>query len=123
MEPKSPISSHFLHAGNDLALSPNQRLHPVPLLLTGNSTEVFLEIVGFWTPEYLAHRRDTLRQFRRHRMLIVVPEESIRGTATIPENTLVYRTALKIGPLMKALETLKQPSLCLRLRAPHFYPD
>jgi hypothetical protein len=38
MELKSPISSHFLHAGNDLALSPGQMPHPVPLLLTGNSS-------------------------------------------------------------------------------------
>jgi hypothetical protein len=34
MELKSPISSHSLHAGNDLALSPNQRSHSIPLLLT-----------------------------------------------------------------------------------------
>jgi len=36
MELKSLISSPFLHAGKDLALSPNQRLYPVPLLLTGD---------------------------------------------------------------------------------------
>jgi uncharacterized protein len=72
-----------------------------------DGTEVFLEIVGFWTPEYLAHRRETLRQFRQHRMLIAVPEKSLRESASISENILVYKTALKIGPLMKALETLR----------------
>jgi len=40
MELKSLTSSLFLHAGKDLALSPNQRLYTVPLLLTGN-TPVF----------------------------------------------------------------------------------
>jgi len=72
-----------------------------------DGTEVFLEIVGFWTSEYLAHRREVLRQFRQHRMLIAVPEKSLRERASIPENILVYKTALKIGPLMKALETLR----------------
>jgi predicted nuclease of restriction endonuclease-like RecB superfamily len=73
-----------------------------------DGTEVFLEIIGFWTPEYLAHRREVLRQFRQHRMLIAVPEKSLRKGANIPENILVYKTALKIGPLMKALETLRK---------------
>ncbi len=72
-----------------------------------DGTEVFLEIVGFWTPEYLAHRRETLRQFRRPGMLMAVPEKSLREKANIAENILVYKTAIRIGPLMEALETLR----------------
>ena len=37
MEPLSPTSSVFLHAGKHLDLPPNQTPHPVPLLLTGNN--------------------------------------------------------------------------------------
>jgi hypothetical protein len=37
MELKSLFSSHFLHAGNDLAFSSNQIPYSVPLLLTGNT--------------------------------------------------------------------------------------
>ena len=69
--------------------------------------EVLLEIVGFWTPEYLAHRRETLQQFREHRILIAVPEKSLREGATIGENILVYKTALKIEPLMEALDRIR----------------
>jgi len=72
-----------------------------------DGTEVFLEIVGFWTPEYLAHRREALRQFRRPGMLMAVPEKSLREKAAVPENILVYKTAIRIDPLMKALETLR----------------
>jgi predicted nuclease of restriction endonuclease-like RecB superfamily len=72
-----------------------------------DGTEVLLEIVGFWTPEYLAHRRETLRQFREHKILIAVPEKSLREGATIGENILVYKTALKIEPLMEALERIR----------------
>jgi len=72
-----------------------------------DGTEVFLEIVGFWTPEYLAHRRETLRQFRRHKILLAVPESSIREGATITNNVLVYKTTLKLPPLLAALEAAR----------------
>jgi len=67
-------------------------------------TEVSLEIVGFWTPEYLAHRRETLRHFGHHRILLAVPERSLREDASIADNVLVYKTALKLKPLLEALE-------------------
>ena len=69
-----------------------------------DGTEVLLEIVGFWTPQYLAHRRETLRQFRNHRILIAVPEKSLRQGANIGKNVLVYKTALKLPPLLETLE-------------------
>jgi predicted nuclease of restriction endonuclease-like RecB superfamily len=72
-----------------------------------DGTEVFLEIVGFWTPEYLAHRRETLQQFRRHRILLAVPESSLREGAQITDNVIVYKTALKLPPLLTALEAAR----------------
>lgn len=72
-----------------------------------DGTEVFLEIVGFWTPEYLAHRRQTLRQFRHHQILIALPKTSVRDDAMIGPNVLVYRTALKLTPLIEALERIR----------------
>lgn len=72
-----------------------------------DGAEVLLEIVGFWTPEYLARRREVLQQFRRHKILIAVPQESLREGAVIGENVLVYKTTLKIEPLMEALEKIR----------------
>jgi predicted nuclease of restriction endonuclease-like RecB superfamily len=72
-----------------------------------DGTEVFLEIVGFWTPEYLALKRETLRQFRRHRILLAVPESSLREGAAITDRVLVYKTALKLPPLLAALEAAR----------------
>ena len=72
-----------------------------------DATEVLLEIVGFWTPEYLAHRRSTLQQFRHHRILIAVPEKSLRAGVNIGKNVLVYKTALKLTPLMEILERIR----------------
>jgi len=76
-----------------------------------DGTEVLMEIVGFWTPEYLAHRRQTLQQFRHHRIIIAVPEKSLRDGATIGENVLVYKTALKLDPLMETLEKIRTKNI------------
>ena len=66
-----------------------------------------MEIVGFWTPEYLARRRETLQQFQHHRILIAVPEKSLREGVSIGKNVLVYKTALKLKSLMEALERIR----------------
>jgi len=72
-----------------------------------DGTEVLLEIVGFWTPQYLAHRRQTLQQFRHHRILIAVPEKSLQEGASIGGNVLVYKTTLKLQIIMDALERIR----------------
>jgi len=74
-----------------------------------DGTQVFLEIVGFWTPEYLAHKRRRLQKFRHHHMLIAVPEKSLRERAHVGENVLVYKTALKLEPLLDRLEKFRSP--------------
>jgi predicted nuclease of restriction endonuclease-like RecB superfamily len=72
-----------------------------------DGTQVFLEIVGFWTPEYLARRRETLRRFRHHRILLAVPEKSLREGASVGANVLVYKTGIKLKPLVEALEKIR----------------
>ncbi|MFC1635776.1 DUF790 family protein [Planctomycetota bacterium] len=72
-----------------------------------DGTQVLLEIVGFWTPEYLAHRRRSLQKFRHRKILIAVPEKSLREGARIADNVLVYKTALKLDPLLKILEKIR----------------
>ena len=75
-----------------------------------NGTEVLLEIVGFWTPQYLALRRATLQTFRNHHILIAVPEASLRDGAVITDRVLVYKTTLKVAPLLAALEAFRPKS-------------
>jgi hypothetical protein len=69
-----------------------------------DGTQVLLEIVGFWTPEYLAAKRQTLGQFRQHNILIALPERSVRENATVGDNVILYKTALKLQPVLEALE-------------------
>jgi len=69
-----------------------------------DGTQVLMEIVGFWTPEYLASKRQTLRQFRQHHILIALPERSLREDAAVGENVILYKTALKLQPVLDTLE-------------------
>ncbi len=73
-----------------------------------DGTMVMLEIVGFWTPEYLAHRRETLRLFQQHKIILAIPEKSLRNGASVGENILVYKTGLKLAPLMEILEKFRR---------------
>lgn len=68
-----------------------------------SGAEVLFEIVGFWTPKYLEEKREVLRRFRQHRILLAVPEESLAEGQTPPENVIVYKTAIKIEPVVQAL--------------------
>ena len=69
-----------------------------------DGTQVLMEIVGFWTPEYLASKRQTLLQFRQHHILIALPERSVREDATVGGNVILYKTALKLQPVLETLE-------------------
>jgi len=69
-----------------------------------DGTEVLMEIVGFWTPQYLAEKRRTLRRFRRHRILLAVAARNVREDATIGDRVVVYKTKLLLKPVMDALE-------------------
>jgi hypothetical protein len=69
-----------------------------------DGTQVLMEIVGFWTPEYLASKRQTLRQFREHHVLIALPERFVREDAAVGENVILYKTALKLQPVLDTLE-------------------
>lgn len=75
-----------------------------------DGTVVLLEIVGFWTPEYLAAKRETLRRFRKHHILVAVAEANVRQGALIPDGFITYKTALKLEPVMVALEQARPPS-------------
>ena len=76
-----------------------------------DGTAVLFEIVGFWTPEYLAKKRETLRRFRDHDILLAVPERSLRKGAEPGAGVVVYKTAIKIEPVLTALEAFRAQRL------------
>jgi predicted nuclease of restriction endonuclease-like RecB superfamily len=73
-----------------------------------DGTEILFEIVGFWTPEYLEAKRATVRRARQHRLLLAVPERSLKRELAPDENVIAYKTAIKLDRVMTALEAMRR---------------
>jgi len=71
---------------------------------------VFLEIAGYWTPEYLAKKRETLQTFQNTHLLLAVPHRSVRTTARPSENVILYKTKLNPQPVLTALNRFLTPT-------------
>ena len=65
--------------------------------------EAYLEVVGFWTPEYLAKKRETIAKFRGHRILLAVAEACVRQGAAIPGSVITYKTVIKLDAVLDQL--------------------
>jgi predicted nuclease of restriction endonuclease-like RecB superfamily len=66
---------------------------------------VFLEVVGFWTPEYLAAKRQSLKQFPDHRMLLAVSEQAKEQLADTGPEIVPYKTVIRVDAVLAALHT------------------
>lgn len=66
--------------------------------------EVFLEIVGFWTPRYLQKKREMLFRFRRHRIVLAVAERNARVAADSRDDLVVYRKAIDPDQIVRVLD-------------------
>lgn len=72
-------------------------------------TRVWLvEIVGFWTPEYLARKLAGLREARIRNLILCIDEERQCSEADLPTNTPVvrFRRRINVARFMEVLEAL-----------------
>ena len=69
-----------------------------------------LEIVGFWTPEYLQAKLETLRTFQRHRILLAVARPAAKAVtqegivSALPGEVIPYKTALLLDDVLERLK-------------------
>ena len=97
-----------LHREGEIVFEAQTAFVPDFVFRHADGTEVLFEIIGFWTPEYLASKRETLRRFRDRHVLLAVPERSLRPDAPVPDDVIVYKTALKLAPILAALERARE---------------
>jgi len=69
---------------------------------------VLMEIIGFWTPEYIAARLETLAVFREAPILLAIHESTSHHFESSPGTAIVvtYKSALLVKPVLQALATL-----------------
>jgi predicted nuclease of restriction endonuclease-like RecB superfamily len=85
--------------------SNNSPSMPAPSLDRGT-----LEIVGFWTPEYLRKKWQTLTLIAGRPILVAVAaklEALAAECGPVPPNVMTYGTRLKIAPVMARLNAMR----------------
>jgi predicted nuclease of restriction endonuclease-like RecB superfamily len=75
---------------------------------------VMMEIVGFWTPEYLLEKRKTLAAFQQHRIMLAIaetihwPEQDMPANESAPDSPPIirYKSAIRVTSVLQALSEL-----------------
>lgn len=65
--------------------------------------EAYLEIVGYWTSEYLEKKQETLRRFRSKRILLAICQKSLPEGKTLPADAIIYKKTIKAESVLEAL--------------------
>jgi predicted nuclease of restriction endonuclease-like RecB superfamily len=74
-----------------------------------DGTEVVLEIVGYWTPEYLADKLGKLAATRGVNLIVAVPRHLAVRAATLPATVLPFKRRLLLRDLLPRLEAFREP--------------
>jgi predicted nuclease of restriction endonuclease-like RecB superfamily len=77
------------------------------VLCHDDGRRVLLEIVGFWTPEYLQAKFQTLRAFADHPILVAVAAACCRQSAEVPPGVIRFKTALRPEQVLDRLRALR----------------
>jgi predicted nuclease of restriction endonuclease-like RecB superfamily len=92
--------TEILHAGQTV-FTPDFRL------IAPDGRRVLLEIVGYWTPEYLQHKSQQLEKFAAHNLLLAVPEQSQFEPPLGSVPPIVFKRQLKPADVLARLDGLK----------------
>lgn len=68
---------------------------------------VIMEVVGFWTEEYLREKVQTLREFQEHNILLAVGKAGAKRISGLPEGTIFYKDALLIKNVLARLQQVE----------------
>jgi len=89
-----------LEAGNAL-------LVPDFVFTHADGTEVAFEIVGYWTPEYLAEKLGKLNRVRAPNLLVAVPRARALASGPLPHAVLPFKTRILLRDLLPRLEAFR----------------
>ena len=90
--------AEILHAGQKTFI-------PDFVLQHASGCRALLEIIGFWTPEYLQHRTQTLETFQHVPIILAIPESTAQKfEAQAPTAAIVtYKSALLVKQILDVL--------------------
>lgn len=74
-----------------------------------DGTEVALEIVGYWTPEYLREKLAKLAKVRAPRLIVAVRKTLALQPGTLPATVLPFSSGILLRDLLPRLEAFRRP--------------
>ncbi len=92
--------SEILHSGQSI-------FTPDFVLTSDFGKRVLLEIVGYWTPEYLAYKTKQLEKFSQHRILLAIPEQLQFEVPTHCDPPIIFKRRLKPEDVLQRLHELQ----------------
>ncbi|MGH2405155.1 MAG: DUF790 family protein, partial [bacterium] len=72
-----------------------------------DGTEVTLEIIGYWTPEYLQEKLAKLGRVRAPNLIVAVRKALALRAAELPAAVLPYASGILLKDLMPRLEAFR----------------
>ena len=63
-----------------------------------------LEIIGFWTPEYLQKKMDKIHRAKKKNLILAVNKQLNCSREDFDKEIIFYRTGIKIGDILHKLE-------------------
>ncbi len=66
--------------------------------------EIPMEVIGFWTTEYLREKVETLRLFRDQPIILAVGQVGSKRITGLPEGTIFFKLALKLNSVLERLK-------------------
>lgn len=90
--------SEILHAGQTV-------FTPDFALVADDGRRVLLEIIGYWTPEYLQHKVQQLEKFRQHNILLAVPEQHQSVVPSHCGQPILFKRQLRPADVLARLES------------------
>ncbi len=91
--------SEILHAGQSV-------FTPDFTLVADDGRRVLLEIVGFWTPEYLQYKAQQLEKFRQYPILIAIPQQNRSALPAHCGKPIVFKRYLQPADVLARLNSL-----------------
>lgn len=88
------------------AIAHEKRLFFPDFTLQRGDQAVLVEVVGFYTPEYLRSKLDALRAARDHRLIVCVDESLACDEGDVPGTIIRFKRTIDAGALLDAADAL-----------------
>jgi uncharacterized protein len=103
-----PLTDWKLERESELLVQDQKIFLPDFVATHRSGRRVFIEVIGFWTPEYLESKCRTLEQFKNHDLIIIAQADKRNSLANLPESLreliVWYKTKISLSEFHGALE-------------------